>query len=264
MDEVTPNEIARSLGVTGRTFRGWLRAQAAAGHPLLARHTHGARWCFTRAEATQLAIEFRSADEPMRRRRSATVLTTATNPAPLDSLGHDAPSLPTAFTRDGLSAVGFAGWRSWAELRANRLSDVPCDPGVYVVARETDRAPEFDQLSPAGHFKGEDPSVSVTRLEREWVPGAYVVYIGKAGRRAHLRTVNGLRERLTEYSDFGAGAPVAHRGGRLIWQLADRDTLVVAWHPVTWGEDARGYEKRLLSCFADHHDGRRPFANLTG
>jgi hypothetical protein len=34
MDEVTPNEIARTLNVSALTFRNWLRAEKAAGHPL--------------------------------------------------------------------------------------------------------------------------------------------------------------------------------------------------------------------------------------
>jgi hypothetical protein len=32
----------------------------------------------------------------------------------------------------------------------------------------------------------------------------------------------------------------------------------------TWDEAARDYERRLLAAFAEQHDGRRPFANLTG
>jgi hypothetical protein len=31
-----------------------------------------------------------------------------------------------------------------------------------------------------------------------------------------------------------------------------------------WDETARDYERRLLAAFARRHEGRRPFANLTG
>jgi hypothetical protein len=68
--------------------------------------------------------------------------------------------------------------------------------------------------------------------------------------------------RLSQFGRFGAGEPVGHRGGRLTWQLADADKLLVAWD-----EAARDYERRLLVAFAEQHDGRRPFANahrLTG
>lgn len=88
-----------------------------------------------------------------------------------------------------------------------------------------------------------------------------------AGARSSPRGVwssKGLRRRLSEFGAFGAGEPVAHWGGRLIWQLADASELLVAWHEVTWAETAREYEKRLLSRFGKLHDGRRPFANLTG
>ena len=61
---VVPNEMARALGITGLQFRNWLRAGAAAGHPLLASHQHGARWEFTRQEADQLMAEYREGRRP--------------------------------------------------------------------------------------------------------------------------------------------------------------------------------------------------------
>ena len=60
VDEVTPNEIARTLGVTGLTFRNWLRSEKAAGHPLLAGHGYRSRYRFTRQEADQLIAEYRA------------------------------------------------------------------------------------------------------------------------------------------------------------------------------------------------------------
>lgn len=55
---VTPNEIAKRLGVSGLAFRNWLREQKGEGHPLVASHEYRARYRFTRAEADQLAAEF--------------------------------------------------------------------------------------------------------------------------------------------------------------------------------------------------------------
>jgi TDG/mug DNA glycosylase family protein len=57
-ETVTPNEIAKRLGVTGLAFRNWLRERKAEGHPLVASHEYRARYRFTRAEADQLAPEF--------------------------------------------------------------------------------------------------------------------------------------------------------------------------------------------------------------
>ena len=60
VDEVTPNEIAKSLGVTGLDFRNWLRAQKALGHAVLAGHEYRTLYRFTPAEAAQLAAEYRA------------------------------------------------------------------------------------------------------------------------------------------------------------------------------------------------------------
>jgi hypothetical protein len=105
-------------------------------------------------------------------------------------------------------------------------------------------------------FKGRDPNVPIATLEAAWRPDACVVYIGKA---------NVLQTRLRLYARFGAGEPVAHWGGRYIWQLAHADELLVAWRTV--GDDvdaARADEIRLMARFRELHDGRLSFANLTG
>lgn len=165
------------------------------------------------------------------------------------------PALPTQFDRDGLAAAGFTGWQTWAYLRSNDCRQVPRAPAVYVVYRDTDGFPDFLHANPGGHFKGKDPTVTHGELYSNWVSGAHVVYIGKADL---------ADRRLKQFGRFGAGEPVGHWGGRLIWQLADSSALRVAWHTITWSEDARAYEKRLLAHFAAHHGGERPFANLTG
>jgi hypothetical protein len=165
------------------------------------------------------------------------------------------PSLPNHFDRNGLTAAGFAGWQTWAELRSNDYRQVPHAPAVYVVYRDTDDLPDFLDANPGGRFKAKDPTVTRGELISNWVSGAHVVYIGKADL---------ADRRLKQFARFGAGEPVGHWGGRLIWQLADSGALRVAWHTITWAEDARAYEKRLLALFATHNRGQRPFANLTG
>jgi hypothetical protein len=162
------------------------------------------------------------------------------------------PALPSAFTRDGLASAGFTGWRTWEHLRSTDLQEVPATPAAYVVLRPQLERPTFLVESPAGHFKNLDPTVSIDELDANWVDGAGVVYIGKA---------NNARRRLKQFAFFGAGKPIGHRGGRLIWQLPDVDELLVAWHSIGWDESARGYEQRLLSDFK-RAVGERPFANL--
>ncbi len=164
------------------------------------------------------------------------------------------PPLPASFRRADLERTGFLGWRTWAVLRNSRFAGVPDGPATYVVYRPaTDHL--FLDTNPGGRFNGRDPSVSVETLKAKWVSGAQMVYIGKAD-VAHRR--------LKQFARFGDGEPVAHWGGRYIWQLQDSFELLVAWHSIAWDEPAREYEKRLLAHFGALHNGRRPFANLTG
>jgi len=59
---VTAIDLARRLHIEPKTFRSWLRRQAAGGHDLLRTHQHQATWEFTHDEADQLAAEYRSKD----------------------------------------------------------------------------------------------------------------------------------------------------------------------------------------------------------
>lgn len=151
--------------------------------------------------------------------------------------------------------TGFHGFVPFSELPT---SDVPKGAGVYVVTRPASTPPEFLPESPAGRFKGKDPSVPDCELQASWVPGEPVVYIGKASLGISGR--RGLRVRLDEYRRHGIGKPVAHWGGRLIWQLADSAELLVGWRSES---DARALEKSMLADFVAMY-GKRPFANRTG
>jgi hypothetical protein len=165
------------------------------------------------------------------------------------------PSLPKSFSRIDLEALGFEGWCTWAALRQAHFAAVPAGPAVYVIYRAAAAAPSFLGVNPGGRFKDKGPSVPLDVLTSSWVPGAHVVYIGKA---------DVADRRLKQFARFGAGEPVGHWGGRYIWQLSDSDELLVAWHEISWVEQARQYEKRLLARFGELHGVVRPFANLTG
>lgn len=116
-------------------------------------------------------------------------------------------------TTEPIDLNGFRGWVPFSELPD---ADVPTGPGVYVVVRPNDDPPTFLDVSPAGHFKGKDPTVPVAELQALWVPDTRIVYIGKASLGSSGK--RGLRKRFYEYRRFGAGEPVGHSGGRRIWR----------------------------------------------
>ncbi len=163
--------------------------------------------------------------------------------------------MPTTWTEAGLAEASFAGFVTFAELP---LVDVPATAGVYVVLRSGAATPVFLERSPAGWFKRQDPSVAVERLERKWVSGASVIYIGKAG--VEPSGGGGLRRRLGQYRRHGAGEAVGHWGGRFIWQLGDSEQLRVAWK-LTPDLDPEDVESSLIADFVEVF-GRLPFANL--
>lgn len=159
------------------------------------------------------------------------------------------------WTVEGLQAAGFTGFIPFSALPA---APVPREPGVYIVLRTTDEAPDFLPTSPAGRFRGKDPTATREQLGKKWVIGCHVVYIGTAtGGKKGDRT---LQRRLDEYRRHGTGERVAHWGGRYLWQLTDSADLLVCWQAST-ADDAENLETALLEEFETTH-GRLPFANL--
>ena len=153
------------------------------------------------------------------------------------------------WTRSDLEATGFVGWVTFETL-AGQLTEVPQTGGVYVVVQAAGAKPEFRDENPGGRFKGKDPTVDAAALEANWVDGAEVVYIGKADQ---------LRRRLRQFAHFGAGKPIGHWGGRLIWQLAQSATLLIAWKE-TPGEVPKDVETTMIAAFRSAY-GKPPFAN---
>ncbi len=159
---------------------------------------------------------------------------------------------------DELRAEGFEGFLSVGYLRETKLADVPTKRGVYLVLRDLKTPALFLDAGAAGHFKGRgDPNVSIPELESNWVDGAIVVYIGKAGAPDRKAT---LRSRINQFLKFGIGKKYRHWGGRLTWQIDGTDDLVICWKQ-TLDTVPRDVKRLLISEFVQHY-GQRPFANL--
>lgn len=151
------------------------------------------------------------------------------------------------FNKQNLEQAGFVGW---IPLLSVRSSSCPSCGGVYVISYTADEPVTFTENSCGGWFKRRNPTVTQAALIANWVDGSEVVYIGKA---------NQLMVRLRQFADFGMGKPIGHWGGRLIWQLADINRLLVAWKE-TPGRNPREVEVQLIEEF-QRDTGKRPFAN---
>ena len=175
---------------------------------------------------------------------------TSTDPGALPSI--TAASLASI---EGLQALGFEGFATVTDLARSNCLEVPVARGVYVVVREPADPPRFMPGSAAGTFRGQKPHVKVEVLEKKWVPGAIVLYVGQAGGTG----VRGqLQQRIKRRIRFGSGKSVAAWGGRYVWQLADHRSHRFGWKEC---EDPLGWERRLLDTFKRHY-GALPFANL--
>lgn len=150
---------------------------------------------------------------------------------------------------------GFEGFIPLSLVRSH-LKEIPTKPGVYIVLRRGGSMPQFRKKSDAGWFKGLDPAYPLDVLQRKWVPGAEIIYVGKAGPGSR-RT---LRRRISELVRFGSGEGIGHRGGRAMWQLEGIWSAQVAWK-VT-GSDPRAAERSLLAEF-QRRVAKLPFANFT-
>lgn len=160
------------------------------------------------------------------------------------------------WTRAGLEAAGYVGFVTFSELRMHGAST---EPGSYVVVRESEDAPRFLEHNAAG--KTRSFSEGLHALEQAWVPGAEVVYIGRAiwGSRR-----DGIHRRLKQYRRTGAGTADNHSGGVWIFQLEDWASLTLCWRASDNRSDKyiKALEHHLIADFASRPEyGKWPFAN---
>jgi hypothetical protein len=157
--------------------------------------------------------------------------------------------------RQKLKDDGFSGFRTFLNLEINRI---PQGPGIFAVLIPEGFEPGFLAKSTAGRFKKKDPSLKPEAVAAEWVQGADVLFVGKAG--VGSKGNRGLRRQIQELVDFGHGKPPGHWDGRLLWQLADAESLLIAWKELP-ADQVNQAEAEYHAAFRNLH-GRLPFANL--
>ena len=94
--------------------------------------------------------------------------------------------------KEQLQKCGFEGFKTVSELM-NSCKEIPKEMGVYVVLREKKEKPVILEKRPFNCQEEKYPSYSKSELENEWVEGAQIIYIGKAG---GLAFKTGLNKRL--------------------------------------------------------------------
>jgi hypothetical protein len=152
----------------------------------------------------------------------------------------------------------FEGHHPVADLRQNRCAPIPCVRGVYVVRAPDGFKPIFLETSRGGHFQGKDPTMPIADLEKLWVAGTPILYIGKAGGEGIKAT---LRTRIRALLRFGSGKRAGHRGGRPLWQVEGAEQFIISWRQLP-DEDPYKVEQDMVDKFARKF-GKPPFANLT-
>jgi len=126
---------------------------------------------------------------------------------------------------------------------------VPQGHGVYVVLRQDNQLPHT-LLEENPVRRARLRKYTLEDLNRRWVVGTPIVYIGKAMGQ------EGLRDRLKPFSKKSS----SHSGGRAIWQLQEADLLLVCWI-----ETPHHRADRVEDDFIDQFKavyGRIPFANV--
>ena len=153
---------------------------------------------------------------------------------------------------------GFEGFLTIGEL-INNQAPIPDEKGIYMVIRDSVKLPKFLLEGTGGFFKGKNPNVAISELKINWVVGADVLYIGKAGSSTEVSTLN---SRLKLYLEFGQGKNRGHYGGRYIWQLEDSLGLLLCWKEMPDDDiEPADEESRLIAQFKAKYN-KRPFANL--
>ncbi len=162
---------------------------------------------------------------------------------------------------DKIKIAGFTGFHKIRELWLD-TSGIPPVKGVYLVLYKGIGRPEFVGTGTAGPFRGANPNVPLEQLEKCWVDGTPVLFIGKAGGTSRVTgklSKDSLRSRISKFVKVGRGEKVGRWGGRYVWQIRNAGDLVICWKKM-YERDPLEVQNRLLRNFETVYH-KRPFAN---
>jgi hypothetical protein len=152
---------------------------------------------------------------------------------------------------DRLGEYGFCEPVRIGFLDQTACDQVPSVSGVYCVIRDKKTPPQFLDQNPAGHFKGNNPTTLVSKLQAKWVDKTFLMYVGES---------ENLKRRVLQCIQFGQGQPIGHWGGRYMWQLSDSSDYLFSWKRIL-DDNPADVKRRLIHTFRTRY-GKRPFANL--
>jgi len=69
---------------------------------------------------------------------------------------------------DGIKKHGSQGFVEISSLEESAGSDVPKNPGIFLVVQVADGPLKYLSKSIGGHFKKKDPAVPVSELQANW------------------------------------------------------------------------------------------------
>jgi hypothetical protein len=169
------------------------------------------------------------------------------------------------YSSTGLREAHFQGFILFKSLtRADVLGPFgsPDVEGAYIVLRLARSMPEFVEDD---HPKPRQPVMSTEAVARRWPDeNPEILYIGKAPLRAENgKWRDGLANRMLEFQRAGFGGGTNHFGGRLVWRIADRDTLLICWKCLPEGT-AADVESLMIEGFKKSYGQLPPFANIGG
>ncbi|OJI06268.1 hypothetical protein BK004_04725 [bacterium CG10_46_32] len=165
---------------------------------------------------------------------------------------------------NSLKKDGFLGFKKIGDLFKN-CSNIPQERGIYLVLYTEKHYPKFIDPGKGGFYKGKNPNVLTSKLESNWIDDAKVIYIGQAGGKTKKGKWSNqtLYGRIAMYMKFGKRCPVAHWGGRYIWQIKNYKNLTICWKSLPNKiKDPRRVEKEMIRDFKGIYNDKRPFANL--